>query len=192
MNSNSYQLLQAEFPRYDVSTPPALPQGFVDTSWQNDACPSFTNELRRVQVFVDYADPKERECGPEAPRFSLLTLDEHGDQNYICNTNEWSEMLALIDQHAVTSKVLAERYPVKGSMPLAVVHELYQLREAEVERLSERDVIVIGDLQGLDRGARAVLAATLFGKCDTDTRHALLHDEHHHVRSCAVIAQSDL
>lgn len=193
MNSNPYQLLQAEFPRYAVGTLPALPPGFVDTSWHNDACPSFTNEARRIQLFVDYADPVERECGPEARRFSLFTLDEHGDTEYICNTNDWSEMLALIEQHgAVTSKILADRYPVKGSMPLAVVHQLYRLREAEVERLSGRDVIVVGDLQCLDRGARAVLAAMLFEKCDTDTRHALLHDEHPHVRSCAVISQSDL
>ncbi|MBP0639967.1 hypothetical protein [Cupriavidus sp. AcVe19-6a] len=100
MTSNSYQLLQAEFPRFDVATLPALPPGFADTSWHNDACPSFTNELRRVQVYVDYADPMERECGPEARRFSLFTLDEHGDTTYISNTNDWSEMLALIEKHA--------------------------------------------------------------------------------------------
>ncbi|HJP68162.1 MAG TPA: hypothetical protein VJ846_04600 [Sphingomicrobium sp.] len=193
MNRNPYQLLQAAFPRYDVGTLPALPQGFVDTSWRNDACPSFTNEVRRVQVFVDYADPMERECGPEARRFSLFTLDEHGDTTYICNTNEWSDMLALIEQHgAMTSKCLADRYPVKGSMPLSVVRQLYQLREAEVDRLRGRDVIVVGDLQGLDRGARAVVAGTLFSKCDNDTRHALLHDEHPHVRSCAVSSQYGL
>jgi hypothetical protein len=98
--ANPYQLLQAEFPHYDVGTLPALPTGFVDSSWHNDACPSFTNEERRIQVFVDYADPMERECGPEACRFSLFTLDEHGDTAYISNTNQWGEMLALIEQHA--------------------------------------------------------------------------------------------
>ncbi|MBB5546583.1 hypothetical protein A8H39_01975 [Paraburkholderia fungorum] len=92
----------------------------------------------------------------------------------------------------MTSRVLAERYPVKGSMPLAVVHQLYQLREAEIERLTHRDVIVAPDLQGLDRGARFLVAATLFEKCDDAARQALLYDEHPHVRSCAVIAQSDL
>lgn len=92
----------------------------------------------------------------------------------------------------VTSRILAERYPVKGSMPLAVVHQLYQLREAEIERLSQRDVIVVTDLHALDRGGRFMVAATLFEKCDDASRHALLHDEHPHVRSCAFISQSDL
>ncbi|KAF7962625.1 hypothetical protein AWV80_19390 [Cupriavidus sp. UYMU48A] len=92
----------------------------------------------------------------------------------------------------VTSRRMAERYPAKGSMPRAVVHQLYQLREFEVERLSQRDPIVIADLQGLDRSARAMVASMLFEKCDDETRHALLHDEHPHVRSCAVISQSDL
>lgn len=90
----------------------------------------------------------------------------------------------------VTSRRLAEQFPVKGSMPRPVVHLLYQLRELEVERLSQQHAISIADLQGLDRLARAMVAATLFEKCDPDTRHALMHDEHPHVRSCAVISQS--
>ncbi|MDR8889499.1 hypothetical protein FEP63_05179 [Burkholderia multivorans] len=91
-----------------------------------------------------------------------------------------------------TSRTLAAMYPVKGSMPQAVVHRLYLLREAEVERLSQRDVIKEADLHDLDRGARAVVAGMLYGKCDEAARHALLHDEHAHVRSAAVISQSDL
>lgn len=91
-----------------------------------------------------------------------------------------------------TSRTLAAMYPVKGSMPQAVVHQLYRLREAEVERLSQRDVIKEADLHDLDRGARAVVAGMLYGKCDEAARHALLHDEHAHVRSAAVISQSDL
>ncbi|MBP0639968.1 hypothetical protein [Cupriavidus sp. AcVe19-6a] len=94
-------------------------------------------------------------------------------------------------RRTVTSRLLAERYPAKGSMPRAVVHQLYQLRELEVERLGQCEAIVMADLQGLDRLARAVVASMLFEKCDNDTRHALLHDEHPHVRSCAVISQSD-
>ncbi|VVE35698.1 hypothetical protein [Pandoraea terrigena] len=92
----------------------------------------------------------------------------------------------------VTSQVLAERYPVKGSMPLPVVHQLYQLREAEFERLSQRDMIVAADLRGLDRGVRFAIADMLFAKCDAAARHALLNDEHPHVRSSAAISQSDL
>lgn len=104
--------------------------------------------------------------------------------------------LSVASQNAseisVTSRTLAAMYPVKGSMPPAVVHQLYRLREAEVERLSQHDVIKEADLLDLDRGARAVVAGMLYGKCDEAARHALLHDEHAHVRSAAVISQSDL
>lgn len=92
----------------------------------------------------------------------------------------------------VTSRMLAEQYPVKGSMPHAVVHQLYQLREAEISTLSQRAVILESDLSELDRGGRAVVASMLYAKCDDVARHALLHDEHPHVRSCAEISRSEL
>lgn len=92
----------------------------------------------------------------------------------------------------VTSRMLAEQYPVKGSMPHAVVHQLYQLREAEISTLSQRAVILETDLRELDRGGRAVVASMLYAKCDDVARNALLHDEHPHVRSCAVISRSEL
>lgn len=93
---------------------------------------------------------------------------------------------------SVTSRELVNCYPVKGSMPPAVVQQLYQLREWEIERLSKRDVIMVTDVQSLDRGGRAMVAMSLFEKCDDVARHALVHDEHPHVRSCAMLSQSDL
>ncbi|VWC80321.1 hypothetical protein BLA39750_01148 [Burkholderia lata] len=92
----------------------------------------------------------------------------------------------------MTSKLLAEKYPVKGSMPHHVTYLLYQLRETEVGRLSRSSEVAVADLQDLDRGARAAVASMLFGKCSNDARTFLLNDEHSHVRSCAVISQSEL
>lgn len=92
----------------------------------------------------------------------------------------------------MTSKLLAEKYPAKGSMPHHVTYLLYQLRETEVGRLSRSSEVAVADLQALDRGARAVVASMLFGKCTNDARNFLLNDEHSHVRSCAVISQSEL
>lgn len=92
----------------------------------------------------------------------------------------------------LTSRSLAEQYPVKGSMPIAVVQQLYDLRENEVERLSQQGMITVADLRGLDRGARFLVAHTLYAKCDDAARYALLHDVHPHVRSGATSAQSDL
>ncbi|ARL04372.1 hypothetical protein BOC44_21655 (plasmid) [Burkholderia pseudomallei] len=97
-----------------------------------------------------------------------------------------------LPEKQLTSRKLAEQYPVKGSMPHAVVHQLYQLREAEVAALSQRSVIVEADLGDLDRGGRAVVASLLYAKCDDRARQALLKDEHPHVRSCAAISRSDL
>ncbi|MGW9760573.1 hypothetical protein ACUXSM_007454, partial [Burkholderia sp. 132550021-2] len=92
----------------------------------------------------------------------------------------------------MTSKLLAEKYPAKGSMPHHLTYLLYQLRETEVGRLSRSSEVAVADLQDLDRGARAVVASMLFGKCSNDARNFLLNDEHSHVRSCAAISQSEL
>lgn len=97
-----------------------------------------------------------------------------------------------LPEKPVTSRMLAEQYPVKGSMPHSVVHQLYQLRKAEISTLSQRAVILEFDLRELDRGGRAVVASMLYAKCDDVARNALLHDEHPHVRSCAVISRSEL
>jgi hypothetical protein len=95
-------------------------------------------------------------------------------------------------RRALTTKDLVDRYPHKGSMPMAVITLLYELREREVERLSRRDVVVVADVQSLDRSGRAMVAMSLFAKCDVAARNALVHDEHPQVRSCAVLSQLDL
>ena len=90
-----------------------------------------------------------------------------------------------------TSRALAERYPHKGSMPAEVVRRLYHIREMELHRLGLQDVIQPSDLTTLDRGSRIAVASLLYGKCDAAAREALLNDSHAHVRSCAVISQSE-
>jgi hypothetical protein len=51
---------------------PAL-AGFVDDSWQHDACPSMINEARNLKLWVDYVDPDRRECG--GARYTLCAYD---------------------------------------------------------------------------------------------------------------------
>ena len=97
-----------------------------------------------------------------------------------------------LSEATLTSRALAGRYPVKGSMPTAVVHQLYQLREREVEALRHLVDIKEADLRRLDRIGRAVVAGLLFEKCDDAARHALLHDEHAHVRSSAERSKFDM
>jgi hypothetical protein len=92
----------------------------------------------------------------------------------------------------LTSRELSEQYPARGSMPPRVVEQLYLLREAEVASLASRDVIEVGDLANLDRGARFMVADSLFKYCSPDARNTLLVDQHHGVRSAAVLAKLDL
>lgn len=141
----------------------------------------------------------------DAPRQMSLAADyalyafyrRHGDNRELrahahLTSIEASRKAGKMSENSLTSRKLAEQYSVKGAMPHAVVHQLYQLREAEVEALSRRSVLKEADLRELDRGGRAVVASMLYSKCDDAARHALLHDEHPHVRSAAAISRADL
>ncbi|MBN3776890.1 hypothetical protein G3O06_04805 [Burkholderia sp. Ac-20345] len=121
-------------------------------------------------------------------------LEEAGEatRSYLVASRASRNSAIGLLEKPVTSRMLAEQYPVKGSMPHAVVHQLYQLREAEISTLSQQAVILESDLRELDRGGRAVVASMLYAKCDDVARNTLLHDEHPHVRSCAVISSSEL
>jgi hypothetical protein len=67
-NSNAKYL--SEFPDFDYKIP-AIP-GMTDTSWHNDACPTFTAEDRfLLQLFCDYIAPEKREMAGSERRFSL-------------------------------------------------------------------------------------------------------------------------
>lgn len=47
--------VQTEFPNFDGDLP--VIDGFEDTSYRHDICPSLTNKELGLQLFVDYADP---------------------------------------------------------------------------------------------------------------------------------------
>lgn len=91
--------IEKEFPDFPVADLPAIPAGFVDSSWHNDSCPSFTDEARRLMVYVDYADKEKRE-EPSAPRFSLRRLDAEGcvtDEPSVIDTDDWNAVLLAIE-----------------------------------------------------------------------------------------------
>ena len=89
-----------------------------------------------------------------------------------------------------TAKQLANKYVGKGAMPNDIVEQMYSLRDMELAALANKAVITINDVHALERTGRSMLADTLFQKCDTDARNALLNDEHHFVRACASISNS--
>lgn len=84
--------LAAEFPDFDLASLPAVPEGWEDSSWHNDACPSFM--ANGFHIFVNYAEPEQREL-PEGGRF--IVLSECDVQTVtIYQGDDWPEVLRLV------------------------------------------------------------------------------------------------
>jgi hypothetical protein len=66
---------KSEFPSYDDTL--IFPEGWVDVSWHNDACPSFEKVFwnGRYRIFCDYIDMQKRDC-PDWTRFGVYVEDE--------------------------------------------------------------------------------------------------------------------
>src|SRR5262245_13829768 len=79
-----------DFPMADY---PALPDGFEDASWCNDACPSMFHEARALQIFVDYVDPSLREIS-DGPRFHVLNSNSRTFCDCSFSSDSWDEVLA--------------------------------------------------------------------------------------------------
>jgi len=89
--------LHREFPDYDITTLPPLPEGYVDASSRIDAAPSFENKERSLKVYVDYADYDDRESG-RSQRFCVSRYDEEaGDfEDVALSTNDWDEVTRFL------------------------------------------------------------------------------------------------
>ena len=85
-----------EFPRF----PEPLPEieGFEDTSWHNDACPSIGMELGEddwLTLFVNYPNPKQREIGDY--KYSLF--HQNGlDTKMLCTSDNLNKIKKSIHQ----------------------------------------------------------------------------------------------
>jgi len=88
--------VKTEFPDYDTATLPEIPADFVDGSWHNDACPSWINEDLSLHLYVDYADPSQRDA-PTWPRFCLLWIDGNEEPHTIASGDDWQVILDAID-----------------------------------------------------------------------------------------------
>lgn len=87
---------RAEFPDFPAADLPELPEGFTDTSWHNDACPSFESEELKVKVWTEYADPKNRELGPDAPRFIVSPVTDDGLGDDLFAADNWPEVSGFL------------------------------------------------------------------------------------------------
>lgn len=87
-----------EFPDFDPATMPAIPAGFEDQSWHNDVCPSFWHEANRLRIWIDYANPRDRE-DETMTRFALVRTDEECTHVAdIVHSDDWADILAAIDE----------------------------------------------------------------------------------------------
>lgn len=77
-----------EFPDYPANAMPALPDGWYDSSWHNDTCPSYTRGDERATILIDYPDAADREFSCQA-RFVVMVDDVTSE------TDDWNEALAI-------------------------------------------------------------------------------------------------
>ena len=84
-----------QFPTFPLDAFPAIPDGFEDTSWRNDACPCV--EGRGFIVWIDWPDIAERECG--GLRFTVTRLADEW-QAVAFESDDWAPVLAFITKEA--------------------------------------------------------------------------------------------
>ncbi len=89
-----WTLAATEFPDYPAADLPVMPEGFADTSWGNDTCPSMIRG--DLIIFCDYVDPDKREW-IDGPRF--VVRDHSGNDlraDVLFMSDEWADVLAFL------------------------------------------------------------------------------------------------
>ena len=84
---------QTEFPDFELDV--ELPEGFewVDASWHNDTCPSWTDHENNLKLWIDYKDTDKRECEGSS-RVSRCVLNNDGEViTSILDTDDYNLVL---------------------------------------------------------------------------------------------------
>jgi hypothetical protein len=94
-----------EFPRYDDELPTL--NGFEDSSWHNDACPSLMRHIDKagtfVQIFCDYKDQAESDFADLDfaiyKRFSIMLANSEQDWSVaLFESNNWDEIVEYLSR----------------------------------------------------------------------------------------------
>lgn len=103
-----------EFPDFD-DTLPTL-EGFHDSSWHNDACPSLMMELeggKYWHIFVDYKNQDLSDFADIEPsnykRFSISLMDDDLNQLAGENFDTWIELLKWLGDFLANEHYLYTR-----------------------------------------------------------------------------------
>lgn len=83
-------------PRYrkafpDFTLDVAIPNGFEDVSYRQDACPAWINGRAGLHLFIDYADPDQRET--VGPRFVLSEYGPDGIGAVVIEADDYAAIL---------------------------------------------------------------------------------------------------
>lgn len=107
------------FPDFgELDTEIQIPAGFEDTSWNNDACPSWQHARLQLRLHIDYADPARSEINPEGEdyaRFCVSSLDTDcvsidSDAPFHA-AKTWDEALAYIIAQAFVAELRSQLTP---------------------------------------------------------------------------------
>ncbi|UUV43173.1 hypothetical protein RCCWILLIS_1 [Rhodobacter phage RcCWillis] len=93
---------KTEFADFDAM--PDIPADWVDSSWHNDLCPSFTvmqggegdSNYEFARVWVDYENPELRDI-PGATRFQVSFENGESDFHIGIASDDWAEILAYVE-----------------------------------------------------------------------------------------------
>jgi hypothetical protein len=96
--------ISTEFSDYDLSTLPAIPAGWIDESWHNDAMPQW--RCGHLWIQVDYADPDMRETKGHS-RFCVYRYtdpaDPYGESVIYLTTDDWRSVLVFVSAYMATT-----------------------------------------------------------------------------------------
>jgi hypothetical protein len=88
---------KTEFPDFVLDV--EIPEGFADCSYHNDVCPRFEKDLpdgRYLIIWVDFADPKEREYS-NCHRFAVDLHEVNADYlDTLFRSDDWNEIVNFV------------------------------------------------------------------------------------------------
>ncbi|RXG91626.1 hypothetical protein [Bradyrhizobium zhanjiangense] len=136
---------RTEFPDFPAADMPAIPEGFADASWRNDACPSFLSEALGMRIWIDYADPQQRDHS-DGCRFSLVPDSMDDDITDGIATDDWAAVLAAIEEErAQVADVLDQLEKADGAVLQWQLDHNRRFADAMLKRgliRSEGDLII--------------------------------------------------
>jgi hypothetical protein len=93
------KIYETEFPReyWPSDEEVALMEhaGLEDSSWHNEACCSWSDYMKEIQLFIHPVEPKDHEY-PNPFRIHILTIRDDQDTESLLSTNSLDEALAFI------------------------------------------------------------------------------------------------